>query len=64
MAPLEWALLGIVALCAVVLFFSPVGRRHWPIVVFIALIALIGFIVVASGVDLGECRRIGLDCLR
>jgi hypothetical protein len=46
------------------LIFFRASRQHWPIVVFIGLIALLGLLVSATGVDLRECQRVGLDCLR
>jgi uncharacterized membrane protein len=63
MSPVEWLLIIVAVVCFGGLLFFPGSRRHWPIVVFIGLVALLGLLLVNMGVDLDECRRVGLDCL-
>ncbi len=64
MTPIEWVLLGVAAVSFLALIFFRASRRHWPIVVFIGLIALLGLLLISMGVDWRECQRVGLDCLR
>jgi uncharacterized membrane protein len=61
---LEWVLIAVASASFLALIFFRASRQHWPIVVFIGLIALLGLLVSATGVDLRECQRVGLDCLR
>ena len=63
MTPVEWVLVGITALSFFVLIFFPTSRRHWPLLVFIALVAMLGLLLASMGVDIRECQRVGLDCL-
>ena len=63
MTPVEWVLVGIAGLCFFVLIFFPTTRRHWPLLVFIALVAMLGLLLASMGVDIRECQRVGLDCL-
>ena len=63
MSVLTWVFVGIAAVCFLVLIFAPATRRHWPIIVFIALVALLGLLLVAMNIDPRTCIRDGLDCL-
>jgi hypothetical protein len=64
MTPLEWVLAVVAGISLVALLFSRGARRHWPIVVFIGVLAALGVLVSVWGVDPRECQRVGLDCLR
>jgi uncharacterized membrane protein YjjB (DUF3815 family) len=63
MSTLEWVLVGIATLCLGGLVFFRATRKHWPILVFIALVAMLGLLLISRGVDISECQRVGLDCL-
>ncbi len=63
MRPIEWVFIGIAAVAFLsIVFFRP-SRRHWPILVFIGLVALVGLLLASMNVDPQTCLRIGLDCL-
>ena len=62
MTTLELVLLGVVVAAVVIPIFARRMRRHWALIVIVALAALVGLLYLRER-DTFECIKNGLTCL-